>query len=59
MQEAYCLALSKLKEAMEEPQHETVAFIKTMHMQLRDLTTNYPQSPDDPSTTSSDLRSVT
>ncbi|XP_021909581.1 protein KNATM [Carica papaya] len=35
--EAYCCALSKLREAMEEPQQETRAFINTMHSQLRDL----------------------
>ncbi|KAK3224632.1 hypothetical protein Dsin_004494 [Dipteronia sinensis] len=40
--EAYCKALSKLKEAMEEPQQETVAFINDMHSQLRDLTTSNP-----------------
>ncbi|KAJ9141574.1 hypothetical protein P3X46_032095 [Hevea brasiliensis] len=53
--EAYCLALTKLKEAMEEPQHETVAFINSMHMQLRELTTTYPETSDH-STTSSDIR---
>lgn len=37
VQEAYCSALSKLKEAMEEPQQETIAFINAMHSQLRDL----------------------
>ncbi|TXG50935.1 hypothetical protein EZV62_023459 [Acer yangbiense] len=40
--DAYCKALSKLKEAMEEPQQETVAFINDMHSQLRDLTTSNP-----------------
>ncbi|XVF50415.1 hypothetical protein PTKIN_Ptkin04bG0098000 [Pterospermum kingtungense] len=35
--EAYCSALCKLKEAMEEPQQETIAFINAMHSQLRDL----------------------
>ncbi|KAI9174231.1 hypothetical protein LWI28_014302 [Acer negundo] len=40
--EAYCKALSKLKEAMEEPQQETVAFINDMHSQLRDLTNSNP-----------------
>ncbi|KAF2309136.1 hypothetical protein GH714_000778 [Hevea brasiliensis] len=53
--EAYCLALTKLKEAMEEPQHETAAFINSMHMQLRELTTTYPETSDH-STTSSDIR---
>ncbi|KAJ9162602.1 hypothetical protein P3X46_022362 [Hevea brasiliensis] len=54
--EAYCLALSKLKEAMEEPQHETIAFINSMHLQLRELTTTYTETSDEPSTTSSDIR---
>ncbi|GKV05248.1 hypothetical protein SLEP1_g17282 [Rubroshorea leprosula] len=45
--EAYCTALSKLKEAMEEPQQETIAFISSMHSQLRELTTaNNPQPAD-------------
>ncbi|XP_028756657.1 homeobox protein knotted-1-like 1 [Neltuma alba] len=35
--EAYCVALGKLKEAMEEPQTESLAFINNMHSQLRDL----------------------
>ncbi|XP_004512773.1 homeotic protein knotted-1-like [Cicer arietinum] len=35
--EAYCLALSKLKEAMEEPQQNSMAFINNMHSQLREL----------------------
>ncbi|XP_050219811.1 homeobox protein rough sheath 1 [Mercurialis annua] len=39
--EAYCLALKKLKVAMEEPQHETIGFINNMHLQL-----NYLQSTD-------------
>ncbi|XP_022726053.1 homeobox protein knotted-1-like 2 [Durio zibethinus] len=44
--EAYCSALSKLKEAMEEPQQETIAFINGMHSQLRELARTNPQSPD-------------
>ncbi|KAI4352086.1 hypothetical protein L6164_006372 [Bauhinia variegata] len=36
--EAYCLALGKLKEAMEEPQQRSMAFINSMHSQLRELT---------------------
>ncbi|XP_054785844.1 protein KNATM-like [Prosopis cineraria] len=36
--EAYCMALGKLKEAMEEPQIESLDFINNMHSQLRDLT---------------------
>ncbi|KDP24827.1 hypothetical protein JCGZ_25311 [Jatropha curcas] len=54
--EAYCLALSKLKEAMEEPQHETVAFINNMHVQLRELTTTFPDQTFDPCSTSSDIK---
>lgn len=45
-QEAYCSALGKLKEAMEEPHQETVAFINGMHSQLRELARTNPQSPD-------------
>ncbi|KAI4357508.1 hypothetical protein L6164_001451 [Bauhinia variegata] len=41
--EAYCMALSKLKEAIEEPLNETKAFINTMFIQLKDLT-----GPNDP-----------
>ncbi|KAE8726570.1 Frataxin-like protein [Hibiscus syriacus] len=44
--EGYCWALAKLKEAMEEPQLETIAFINGMHSQLRDLTEANPFSPD-------------
>ncbi|XP_057443464.1 homeobox protein knotted-1-like 6 [Lotus japonicus] len=36
--EAYCLALNKLKEAIEEPQMKSMAFINNMHSQLRELT---------------------
>lgn len=32
------MALGNLKEAMEEPQAESLAFINNMHSQLRDLT---------------------
>lgn len=38
VQEAYCLALNKLKEAIEEPQMKSMAFINNMHSQLRELT---------------------
>ncbi|KAK8537013.1 hypothetical protein V6N13_041966 [Hibiscus sabdariffa] len=44
--EGYCSALSKLKEAMEEPQLETIAFINAMHSQLRDLARANPFSSD-------------
>ncbi|GMI99494.1 KNOX Arabidopsis thaliana meinox [Hibiscus trionum] len=44
--EGYCSALSKLKEAIEEPQLETIAFINAMHSQLRDLARANPFSPD-------------
>ncbi|XP_019465357.1 PREDICTED: homeobox protein knotted-1-like 2, partial [Lupinus angustifolius] len=36
--EAYCLALSQLKEAMEELQKKSMTFINNMHSQLRELT---------------------
>nr|GLL42167.1 homeobox protein knotted-1-like 2 isoform X1 [Ipomoea trifida]GME05216.1 homeobox protein knotted-1-like 1 [Ipomoea batatas] len=35
--EAYCMALSKLKEVMKEPHQETMAFITHMHSQLEEL----------------------
>ncbi|KAE8709652.1 NAD-dependent dihydropyrimidine dehydrogenase subunit PreA-like [Hibiscus syriacus] len=44
--EGYCSVLSKLKEAMEEPQLESIAFINGMHSQLRDLARSNPLSPD-------------
>lgn len=49
-QEAYCSVLSKLREAMEEPQQETMAFIDDMHSQLEDMITTPP--PTLPSTSS-------
>ncbi|CAL5186699.1 unnamed protein product [Lathyrus oleraceus] len=52
--EAYCLALNKLKEAMEEPQQNSMAFINNMHSQLRELTQATTTAPNDsPATTSS------
>ncbi|KAL9372325.1 hypothetical protein Peur_034569 [Populus x canadensis] len=48
--EAYCFALSKLKEAMEEPQQETVAFINSMHLQLKELTRTHSKSTAEHST---------
>ncbi|XP_048229513.1 protein KNATM [Ricinus communis] len=36
-QEAYCVALNKLKEAMEESLQETAKFIKAMHNQLAEI----------------------
>ena len=45
-QEAYCSALSKLKEGMEEPQQQTIAFFNAMHSQLRELARTNPQSAD-------------
>ncbi|KAE8712486.1 NAD-dependent dihydropyrimidine dehydrogenase subunit PreA-like [Hibiscus syriacus] len=44
--EGYCSALSKLKEAMEEPQLESIAFINGMHSQLRNLAIANPRSPN-------------
>ncbi|CAJ1932710.1 unnamed protein product [Sphenostylis stenocarpa] len=35
--EAYCMALSKLKEAIEEPTKETNAFIRATYLQLKQL----------------------
>lgn len=46
IQEAYCLALSKLKEAMEEPQQKSMAFINNMHSQLRELTMATTSAPN-------------
>ena len=47
-QEAYCVALGKLKEAMEEPQQKSMAFLNKMHSQLRELTrTPLPASDSD------------
>lgn len=53
MQEAYCLALSKLKEAMKEPQQNSMAFINNMHSQLRELTQATSSSSEPDATTSS------
>ncbi|XP_029130137.1 homeobox protein knotted-1-like 7 [Cajanus cajan] len=38
--EAYCMALRKLKEAIEEPTKETNAFIRATYLQLKEL--NHP-----------------
>ncbi|XP_028767093.1 protein KNATM-like [Neltuma alba] len=46
--EAYCVALSKLKEAIEEPTRETKAFISGMYIDLKDLTDNNNIQPNDP-----------
>ncbi|TQE09904.1 hypothetical protein C1H46_004482 [Malus baccata] len=46
--EAYCLALGKLKAAMEEPQQKSTEFITNMQLQLEDLTNN-SHLPDQPS----------
>ncbi|GFP82421.1 hypothetical protein PHJA_000385100, partial [Phtheirospermum japonicum] len=35
--EAYCVALNKLKEVIEEPQQESMAFINYMYSQLEEL----------------------
>lgn len=48
-QEAYCFALSKLKEAMEEPQQETLAFLDAMHSQLTEVTGTTDHPPPDTS----------
>ncbi|PON96776.1 Knotted-like MEINOX transcription factor [Trema orientale] len=39
-EEAYCLALRKLKEAIEEPQQKSMAFINSMHSQLTQITSS-------------------
>ncbi|KAK9925713.1 hypothetical protein M0R45_022983 [Rubus argutus] len=41
--EAYCLALRKLKEAMEEPHQKSMSFITNMHLQLKELTSSTSQ----------------
>ncbi|XP_059302592.1 homeobox protein knotted-1-like 8 isoform X1 [Lycium ferocissimum] len=46
--EAYCVALSKLKEAMEEPHFESLKFINHMYSQLSELM----ELPSSASTTS-------
>ncbi|OIW16045.1 hypothetical protein TanjilG_04580 [Lupinus angustifolius] len=61
--EAYCLALSQLKEAMEEPQKKSMTFINNMHSQLRELTMATmptPSEPDDAtsSTTTSECKFI-
>lgn len=53
MQEAYCLALNKLKEAMEEPQQNSMAFINSMHSQLRELTQATTPAPNESHATTS------
>ncbi|KAF5734045.1 homeobox protein knotted-1-like 1 [Tripterygium wilfordii] len=52
--EAYCSALRELKEALEQPQQETIAFINAMQSQLRELTLSDTAAPDHhgPSTSS-------
>ncbi|XP_027915053.1 uncharacterized protein LOC114174411 [Vigna unguiculata] len=37
LKEAYCMALSKLKEAIEEPTKETNAFIRATYHELKQL----------------------
>ncbi|KAJ4713586.1 Homeobox protein knotted-1-like 1 [Melia azedarach] len=43
--EAYCWALRELKEAIKEPQQETLEFIDKMHSQLTELTITNPAPP--------------
>lgn len=52
MQEAYCLALRKLKEAMEEPQQKSMAFINSMHSELEELAST-ELAPSEPATANS------
>ncbi|KAH7516256.1 hypothetical protein FEM48_Zijuj10G0115900 [Ziziphus jujuba var. spinosa] len=44
--EAYCIALNKLKEAMEKPVKETTSFIKDMYAELKRLCV--PSNADEP-----------
>lgn len=53
LQEAYCWALRELKEAIKEPQQETLEFIDKMHSQLTELTITNPAPP--PNTSSGNL----
>jgi hypothetical protein len=54
VQESYCLALRKLKEAMEEPQQKSMAFINNMHSQLKELTSTHPVPADHPAANSAE-----
>ncbi|CAL0323929.1 unnamed protein product [Lupinus luteus] len=56
--EAYCLALSQLKEAMEEPQKKSMAFINNMHLQLRELTMASMATPSEPADATSSSSST-
>ncbi|KAL8056448.1 hypothetical protein ABFX02_04G120300 [Erythranthe guttata] len=42
--EAYCMTLKKVKERIEEPQQESMAFIDQMYSQLGDLLIDFPSS---------------
>lgn len=42
------MALSKLKEAIEEPTRETKAFINGMYIDLKDFTDHNDIQPNDP-----------
>jgi hypothetical protein len=44
----------KLKEAMEEPQQKSMAFINNMHSQLKELTSTHPVPSAEPATTSAE-----
>ncbi|KAE9600228.1 hypothetical protein Lalb_Chr14g0370701 [Lupinus albus] len=50
--EAYCMSLGQLKEAIEEPQKKSMAFINNMHSQLRELTMATTHAPGDASSSS-------
>ncbi|OIW03616.1 hypothetical protein TanjilG_06125 [Lupinus angustifolius] len=50
--EAYCMALGQLKEAIEEPQKKSMAFINNMHSQLRELTMVTMHAPADATSSS-------
>ncbi|KAE9588253.1 hypothetical protein Lal_00002857 [Lupinus albus] len=57
--EAYCMALRQLKEAMEEPQKKSIAFINNMHSQLRELTMAAMPTPSEPTDATSSSSSST
>ncbi|XP_010663717.1 homeobox protein knotted-1-like 1 isoform X1 [Vitis vinifera] len=54
--EAYCTTLTKLKEAMEEPQQETLAFINSMQSQLEELSGSQHEPPQPPTISSGKLK---
>lgn len=45
VQESHCAALSMLKEAIQAPQQETMAFITTMHSRIKEIAAVAPPPP--------------